>query len=133
MDSSIDGVIYNKNDSGGDGGNVSIANNNNSACLPTTATSASLTTMPPPQPPVPTSNNDGSTNNGLMMNVLTNPMIPEHFQPTFLNAQALANRIFAVMPECEGVDEDVLTLISNVSEIFSFLSRSIETSEKITK
>lgn len=47
-------------------------------------------------------------------NVLIGRVLPENFPYTCLNAQAIVNRIYAKMPECEGIDDEAIQMISNV-------------------
>lgn len=42
------------------------------------------------------------------------PISEDQLPNTLLNSQAIADRIFERMPECEGLEPDVLELISNV-------------------
>ncbi|KAI1723036.1 transcription initiation factor TFIID component TAF4 family domain-containing protein [Ditylenchus destructor] len=44
------------------------------------------------------------------------PISEDQLPNTLLNSQALADRIFERMPECEGLEPDVLELISNAAE-----------------
>ncbi|KAI1723483.1 transcription initiation factor TFIID component TAF4 family domain-containing protein [Ditylenchus destructor] len=44
------------------------------------------------------------------------PISEDQLPNTLLNSQAIADRIFERMPECEGLEPDVLELISNAAE-----------------
>jgi transcription initiation factor TFIID subunit 4 len=48
--------------------------------------------------------------------LLTRPLITDELQYTTLDAQAVAERIKAEMPECDNIDGDVIELISNAVE-----------------
>lgn len=47
--------------------------------------------------------------------ILIGRVLPENFPYTCLNAQAVVNRIYARMPECEGIDDEAIQMISNVT------------------
>lgn len=57
---------------------------------------------------------DSGTNGGgaVMVSLVSADQLPS----TLLDAQVIVERIFELMPDCEGLEPDVIELISNVSK-----------------